>query len=72
MKKGNLSKSGFSGTRFVSSTVVWTTATTGWFYGVMDADQWLNLSIFIIGLYGASEVGAKASTAMAVKKREGE
>jgi len=66
----NLNRSGFRGTRFVSSTVVWVTATTGLFYGVIDADQWLNLSIFTLGLYGASEVGTKGATAYAVQKKE--
>ncbi len=66
----NLQKQGFKGTRFVSTTIVWLTATAGWFYGQMDASEWITLSTFILGIYGVSEVGAKGATAYAVKQRE--
>jgi len=66
----HLSRSGFKGTRFVSSTIVFIIGTVGWFMTKMSASEWIQLSTLIMGLYGASEVGAKASVAFAVKQKE--
>ncbi len=72
MAKSNLARSGFFGTRSIFATIMWLTGTLAWLLmdDKMTANEWYILSLFVLGIYSASEVGAKVSTALAVKQRE--
>lgn len=68
----HLNRSGWKGTRAIGATVIWATATAAWFFfeSKITASEWVNLSMMALGIYAASEVGAKAAVASVVKAKE--
>lgn len=55
---------GFKGTRFVMVAIVWAVSTGLLVAGSLTEAAWVNMTIWLVGLYSGSEVGAKVSTAI--------
>lgn len=63
-----LTRHGFKSTRLVALTVTCATATGLLAYGHLTGAEWVDLVKWSFGFYAASEVGHKASAALAAKR----